>query len=317
MKKVGSAVRVVALLAAVAVMASCGIAHAAWPAGTGKVTVIWHSSAGSGGDLLFRALSKFLEARTKVPFIVENVTGASGANAWTRAVRAKPDGATLLGVSSTFTASPVQNNMPVNYTSFDPVARIFVETLCIYTAGDSPYKTLKEFFEDAKKRPGELTITGGTAGSLELFATKELLKEAGVQVAAVPFEGGSEGLVAVMGGHVTAGVGEYAEIASASEGERLRVLAAFNKMNGSDVPSVAELGYKTKLEKFRGVVVPKGTPQEVKDGIVALLKEAMEDPEFKEYYTINYLIPVFDIGEDFYKIMETQTEEIKASMAGN
>ena len=310
MKKVA---KFVALLAAIAVMASCGVAHAAWP--EGKVTIVWHSSAGSAGDLLFRALAKFMEVKTKVPFIVENITGASGANAWTRTARAKPDGSTLQGVSSTFIASPVQNNMSVNYTSFDPVVRLFIDPLCIYTAGDSPYKTLEEFFAEAKKRPGELSATAGTAGSLELFSTRQLMKEAGVDVAFVPFEGGGEGLVAVMGGHVTVGVGEYAEVASTVAGGKIRVLATFNKIETLDVPSVAELGYKTKLEKFRGVIVPKGTPQAIKDSITALLKEAMEDPELKVYYANNHLIPAFALADEFYKAMEAQTEEVKAIMA--
>jgi tripartite-type tricarboxylate transporter receptor subunit TctC len=122
--------------------------------------------------------------------------------------------------------------------------------------------------------------------------------------------------VAVIGGHVTIGVGEYSEIASAVQGGKLKVLALFNSMPGLEVPTVADLGYKTTVEKFRGIVVTKGTPQEIKDAIFNLLKEAMDDPDFKVYYTNNYMVPAFLNAEDFYKVMEQQTEEVKASLEG-
>jgi putative tricarboxylic transport membrane protein len=302
------------LVMALFVMTGAGVTEAAtWP--SAKTTFIWHSAAGSGGDIMLRSLAKFVETKTKLPVIVENVTGASGANAWTRVSRAKPDGTTILGVSSTFIASPLQNNIPVNYTSFDPVARLFIDAVCFYVGADSPYKTLGEFFEEAKKRPGELTMTGGTAGNVEFVAARELMREVGADVPIVPFEGGSEGVVAVIGGHVSAGIGEYAEMASSVAGGKVRVLATFNKIPGVDIPTVAELGYKTKVEKFRGIIVPKDTPQDIKDAIVDTLKQAMEDPDFKAYYTNNHLVPAFAVGEDFYKVMELQNEEIKASLA--
>jgi putative tricarboxylic transport membrane protein len=287
---------------------------AVWP--SAKTTLIWHSAAGSGGDIMLRALSKFIEKDTRFPVVVENVTGASGANAWTRVARSKPDGTTVLGVSSTFVASPIQNNIPVNYTSFDPIAQLFIDPVCFYVSAASPYKTLGEFLDEARRRPGELTMTGGTAGNVEFVAARELMREVGVDVPIVPFEGGGEGVVAVIGGHVTAGIGEYAEMASAVEGGKVQVLATFNKIPGVDFPSIEELGYKTKVEKLRGIIVPKGTPQDIKDAIAEVLKAAMEDPEFKSYYTKNHLVPAFALGDEFYKVMEKQTEEVKASLAG-
>ncbi|MDR3165327.1 MAG: tripartite tricarboxylate transporter substrate binding protein [Synergistaceae bacterium] len=303
---------------AIALSASMGFGMseaAAWP--SARTTFVWHSTAGSSGDIMLRALVKFIETKTSFPIIVENVTGASGANAWSRAARSKPDGTTLLGVTPTLIASPLQNNIPVNYTNFDPVARLFIDPVCIYVGRDSPYKTLGEFLEDAKKRPGELTLTGGTAGNVEFVAARGLLREAGVDVPIVPFEGGSEGVVAVIGGHVTTGIGEYSEMASSVKGGKVRILAVFNKISNLDIPTVEELGYKAKVEKFRGIVVPKGTPQDIKNAISDVLKEAMENPDFKTYYTNNHMIPAFADGDEFYKAMEKQNEEIKVSLAGN
>jgi len=301
------------MLLAFSVFATAAIAaDRVWP--TGRLTLVWHSKAGSGGDIMMRTIAKYIETKTGVSAIVENRTGASGANAWSSVAREKPNGRVILGVSSTFITSPVQNNMPYNYTTFDPVARLFLDTICIFTSANAPYKTFNDFVNDAKKRPGALKMTGGTAGNLEFVAARNLMKEIGVNVPIVPFEGGSEGVVAVIGGHVTIGVGEYAEIASAVQGGKIRVLALFNDIPDLGVPTVAELGYKTTVEKFRGIIVTKGTPKEIKNAIHDLLREAMDDPEFKKYIATNYLVPAFLSGEDFYKVMEKQTEEIKASL---
>jgi tripartite-type tricarboxylate transporter receptor subunit TctC len=284
----------------------------AWP--KGKLTLVWHSSAGSAGDIMMRALAKFIGSKTKVAATVENRSGASGANAWSTVARSKPDGSTLLGVSSTFIASPLQNNIPYNYTTFDPIARLFTDAVCIYVGADSKYNTFEEFLDDAKSRPGELTLTGATSGSVEFVAWRQFAKEAGIDVPVVPFESGSEGVIAVIGGHVTAGISDYGEMSAAEEGGKVRVIATFNKIPNKDVPTIADLGYKAHIDKFRGIVVAKDTPQEIKNAIFDLLKEAMEDPDFKEYYTTHHMVPAFTSGEEFYKIMEAQHNDVKAAL---
>ena len=163
---------------------------AKWPEKT--VELIWHSKVGSGGDLYLRALSRFLEKKFGTSVIVNNVTGASGANAWNKVRKSKPDGYTVLGVSSTVVASPVINKMPFNYESFDPVARMFIDAICIFVSADAPYKTLADLIADARKRPGEVTFAGGTAGNLEFIGARELMKAAGCEISIVPFEGGGQ-----------------------------------------------------------------------------------------------------------------------------
>jgi tripartite-type tricarboxylate transporter receptor subunit TctC len=287
-------------------------AESAWP--EKRIEMIWHS-AGSGGDIFLRALAKAIGPKVPAPVIVNNITGASGANSWNHVARSKPDGYTIQGVSSTFIASPIVNNMKVSYRDFDAVARMFIDAVAIYVVADSPYKTLGDFIEDAKKRPGELKITGGTAGNIEFVATRQLIQAAGVDVALVPFEGGGDGVVAVLGGHITAGVGEFAEMASSVEGGKIRVLATFNKIPGFDYPTVAEAGYpQVTIEKFRGLIVPKGTPKDVIEKLQEYYKEAYNDPDFKKYYESNHLVPAFLPSEEFYKVMEEQDASIRQSL---
>ncbi|MBQ8091776.1 MAG: hypothetical protein IJ233_13620, partial [Pyramidobacter sp.] len=69
------------------------------------------------------------------------------------------------------------------------------------------------------------------------------------------------------------------------------------------------------LEKLRGIFVPKGTPKVIKDKLAAALKESMDDPDFKAFYTQNSLVPAWAEGEDFVKILAKQTEQVKESLA--
>lgn len=294
--------------------AAVSAGETAWP--PNRLTVVWHSAAGSAGDLMMRAIGRFFEKKHGVTVVAENRTGASGAIAWTACMRSKPDGSVIQGVSSTFVASPLQNQMEVDYTKLDPVAMLFLDAICIFAPADSPYNTFQDFVDDAKKKPGELTMTGGTAGATEFVAARQLMQEAGAEVPVVPFEGGASGVVAVMGGHVNIGCGEYSEVAGAVEGGKIKILAMFNKIPGLDYPTIADAGYKTTVEKFRGIVVAPNTPQPIKDQIFQTLKEMMEDPDFKSFYTMNALVPQFKPADEFYAVMERQTAELKESLAG-
>jgi tripartite-type tricarboxylate transporter receptor subunit TctC len=107
--------------------------EAAWP--EKRIEMIWHS-AGSGGDIFLRSLAKAMSGKVPVPVIVNNITGASGANSWNHVARSKPDGYTIQGVSSTFIASPIVNNMKVSYKDFDAVARMFIDAVAIYVSSE-------------------------------------------------------------------------------------------------------------------------------------------------------------------------------------
>ncbi|KJS23650.1 MAG: hypothetical protein VR72_00655 [Clostridiaceae bacterium BRH_c20a] len=286
----------------------------AWP--QQDIEVVYHSKAGSGGDIFLRAMGKAVEPALGKAFVVNNLPGAAGATAWTRVAKAKPDGHTILGISSTLVTAPLINKMPVNFMSFEPVAMMFIDPMVIFVPADSPYKTLADIVDAAKKNPGKQKWAGGTPGELGVVAGRELMKAADFKVSLVPFEGGGDAAVSVLGGHLDAGIGEYAEIASSVEAGQLRIIVAFNKMPlNQEIPTVAEEGYpEVDVRKLRGIVATKGTPPEIIDRLVEVMKTAYDDPSFKQYYESNNLIPEFVVKDDFLKVMEEQHEQIKASL---
>jgi putative tricarboxylic transport membrane protein len=195
---------------------------------TKTVEVVYHSSIGSGGDIMLRAMDQALvsvakEGKTKhVGWVINNMPGGSGARAWTYVSRAKPDGYTLLGVSSTILTSPLMNEMDINYKSFSPIAMVFIDPMVVAVPGNSPYNSFTELIEAAKKNPGTQNWAGGVAGELGVVAGLEVQKYFECKFNLVPFEGGGDAAASLMGGHLDAAIGEFAELAEAAEAIKLR-----------------------------------------------------------------------------------------------
>ncbi|MFZ5943233.1 MAG: tripartite tricarboxylate transporter substrate binding protein [Bacillota bacterium] len=284
---------------------------AAWP--TKDISLIYHSKAGSGGDMFLRALAKALEPGFGKSVIVDNKPGAAGATAWKAALDAK-DGHTFLGVSSTIITAPIMNKMEFDYKSFKPVAMMFVDPMILFVRSDAPWDNWEDFVKDAQANPGKFNIAGGIPGELGFVAAKLLQEKANININVVPFEGGADATVAVLGGHVDGAIGEYGEAVAQLDAGELKALIAFNKVSGVDIPTVDDKGYNFLVEKFRGVVAHPDTPDAVVEQWIKACEAALQDPGFKQYYENLKLNVVFKKPADFVKVMEEQDKQIRAFM---
>ncbi|MBR6114333.1 MAG: tripartite tricarboxylate transporter substrate binding protein [Oscillospiraceae bacterium] len=292
---------------------------------TKPVEVVYHSSVGSGGDIMIRAFDQSLTNLAKAGVInhkgwtVNNMPGGSGAIAWTYTADAEPDGYTLLGVSSTILTSPLMNQMDVNYESFEPIAILLIDPMVIAVPGSSPYNTFEELVEAAKAAPGTQSWAGGVAGELGFVAGMQVEKSFGIDINLVPFEGGGDAAASLMGGHLDAAIGEFAELSEAAAAGSIKILAAFNPLTVegyTDTPTMADLGHDDiKVTKIRGILGPKGIPEDVLEVIRGQLKAMLDEESFKEYVAANGLIVEWHEGEDAMNLMAAQTEMLKASLA--
>ncbi|WP_303296219.1 tripartite tricarboxylate transporter substrate binding protein [Pyramidobacter piscolens] len=291
---------------------------------TKTVEVVYHSSIGSGGDIMLRAMDQALvsvakEGKTKhVGWVINNMPGGSGARAWTYVSRAKPDGYTLLGVSSTILTSPLMNEMDINYKSFSPIAMVFIDPMVVAVPGNSPYNSFTELIEAAKKNPGTQNWAGGVAGELGVVAGLEVQKYFECKFNLVPFEGGGDAAASLMGGHLDAAIGEFAELAEAARSNKVKIIACFNDLNVKgfeNIPTMAELGHpQINITKLRGILGPKDMEQDVVDAIVTQIRAMLDAQSFKDYVSANGLIVDIRTGTDFTRIMEEQTDLLKNSI---
>ena len=283
-----------------------------WP--TKEITFVYKSKAGSGGDIMLRNLGKALTNELGQPIVVENITGSSGYKAWSHVKKSAPDGYTFCGISSSFITSPLLNNMDILPEDFDVVSVLYEDPLIIYCRPDT-WDSFDEFIKDAKDNPGKIKIGGGTPGSIDFTVFRMFEKETGVDISEVPFTGGGDATIAVVGKHLDIGIGEYAEVLPMVEAGKLKVLVSFNEIKDSGVKSMSDYGYSIPVRKIRGMLAPKGTPADIKEVLYNSIKKVSEnDPDMLNYIKTNHLVPLLMNPEDSRKFLSEQREIIKSGM---
>jgi tripartite-type tricarboxylate transporter receptor subunit TctC len=286
--------RLVGVVIAVVLVAAAGtLGQGTYP--TKPVTLVTHSSVGAGGDIFLRNLAKHLEGIVTAPIVVENRSGGSSARAVTYVATSPQDGYILYGSTPTMLQTPILNTTPHSFLNLQPVANVFFDPMILYVKSDSPWKTLTDIVNTAKQRPGTIRFGAATPGSVEHMIGHQIQKVAKIQVQPVTFEGGGDLLLAVLGGHVDLGVGEFAEVASQVQAGQVRVINSFTaaRLAGTTIPTAKEQGIDIVVEKFRGLLGPKG----MDPGAVAFwesaVKQALAKPAYRAYYNSVYLLPSY------------------------
>jgi tripartite-type tricarboxylate transporter receptor subunit TctC len=199
-------------------------------------------------DLLARVLADQIGQKQGVNAVVENRAGGANVVAVQAVAHAAPDGNTILVHSPQLLITPqLQKDGYSPFKLFDPVCSLVNSPVIIMVNADSPYRTLADLIDDARLKPGQLTLASvGPATPIHLGA--EMLKRvARVDMTYVPFKGDGPAVTALLGGHVTAMLANFASVSGHISAGKLRALAVGSKNRIAalpDVPTVAESGYK-------------------------------------------------------------------------
>lgn len=276
------------------------------------IVLVTHSSPGAGGDIFLRNLGKHLEPILGQPIVVENVRGGASAKAVSFVASARPDGYTMYGSTPTMLQTPLLTATQHTYKDLKPVANVFLDPMVLYVKSDSPYKSLKEAVNDARQNPGRKKWGAATPGSVEHMLVHNMAKSANIKVTPVTFEGGGDLLVAVLGGAVDLGIGEPGELVSQVEAKQVRILASFteNPLPGVDYPTAKQQGFDIVVVKFRGLLGPKGMPDQAVRSIENAVKKALESPEYKRYIEQVKLIPTFMTSEQYAKFLDDMNKQL-------
>lgn len=241
-------------------------------------------AAGVSADIIARKLAGIAEKELGQPIVVTNRVGAGSALSIQYMARQKPDGYNLLWISNAITTAHFLGNMPQSYRDFDMICGITSEQSVISVRADAPWKNFKEFVEDAKKRPGEISVANGGIGSFNHLTIVAIENVLGVKFHNIPF---STSIVPpVLGGQVDAGCAmAFSNIPLAKSGElRLLVSTGDNRIETVEgVPTMKEEGYDFSMFMYRGLVAPKGMPKDVVAKVEKAFKTAAESEEFKAY----------------------------------
>jgi tripartite-type tricarboxylate transporter receptor subunit TctC len=253
-----------------------------------EITFIVPWNAGGSNDVLARGLQPLLQEQG-FNIIIENITGATGANGLRRVAAADPDGYTLgMGTSSTL-AVMVQKKVPLKNEQFTNIARVSTEPLMLLVPTAGPYQTLEDFIEHMKKNPGAVTI--GTPGSYNLNHIFALMtaRSAGVSYTNVPYTGGSQVVADLLGQHVEAGVLKPSETIGVVQQGSLKPIGIFANQRLEmlpDVPTFKEKGFDVfpygPVVQMAYVVGPANLPPDIRTRLISAFRTAILDPRFRE-----------------------------------
>mgnify|MGYP001098358574 CR=1 FL=1 len=254
------------------------------------ITMIVPFPPGGVADQSGRPVAAALEKILKQPVVVTNRPGAGGAVGMAAAANAKPDGYTILMALSSISIIPEADKLfgrqpAYQMSQLAPVALVTADPTVLVVSADSPWKTVEDFVEDAKKRPGEISFSSsGVYGTLHM-AMEMFAHAADIKLRHVPFSGGGPALTALLGNHVQALASGPGPVIPHIKAGKLRALASWGEKRLDalpDVPTFKELGYKdVEFYIWSGVFVPAGTPEPVMKVLRDAMRQVVEDPEFK------------------------------------
>ena len=252
-------------------------AGAAYPDRPIKMIVPW--AAGGDTDAICRVIAASMEKNLGKPVVIVNITGASGTVGAREAKKAAPDGYTILSVHDFIHTTYHTGVGELTYKDFDPVC-LQTSTPSVFAAyGKTPWNSMKELIEDAKKRPEQITV-GATLGSTSHFFPAMIAKAMGIKWKYVSYEGTAPRMTALLGGHVLVGETNLTQLDKVKAGQikMLAIATAKRLPEIPDVPTLKELGIDIVYAVNRGIVAPKGTPEAVLAKLEEACAKASKDP---------------------------------------
>ena len=286
-----------AFLAVFLMLGSCPVwAQADYPSKPVKVIVAF--PPGGTSDVMARMLADELSKSLKQPFVVENIGGAGGTIGVERALKLPADGYTLIqtGVGQSAVAHGLDPNLRYNSMSdFIHLSQVHSGPNVLVVHPATPYKTVADLVDFAKKNPGKLDygFTHAASGHMAM----ELFKQtAGIELTGIPYKGGGPMLIDLLAGVIpTMFINQDAALAHVRSG-KMRAIAVSSAARNPlypDVPTIAESGYKGfEALSWSGMSVAKGTPQAVVDKLEAAISQAMQSDTIRQRMTsVGFVVP--------------------------
>ena len=260
-------------------------ARAAYP----EKPVRYYLAFAPGGESDIAARLQQLVWRKKFgqELVVESKPGAGGALAWSQLNGFPGDGYTIMGTNLPhIVLQPLEGNVQYQTDDITNVHFFNYTPDAIVVRNESPFKTYQEFIAAAKARPGTLNLAGSGTNSANHAAHERLNQAAGIKTTYVAFKGTGDLLASLLGGHVD-GAMSYSSLALAQKG-KVRVLATATPVRlpyMTDVPTFRELGIDWVDGAYRGVGVPKSTPEDMRRHISAIFSDINRDVDFRRQMT--------------------------------
>jgi tripartite-type tricarboxylate transporter receptor subunit TctC len=308
-------------LVSTAVLALPAMAQDKYPSKPVRVLVPF--AAGGATDVLTRVAAAELSKRLGQSFVVENPTGAGGIIGATQAVKAAPDGYTLLaGSPGPVTIMPVISSKPLPYDAEKDLIPItlIADSPGGFTVGKgSPYKSVQEVLAAAKAQPGKLTCGSSGIGAFSHLNCELLKTLAGVNITHVPYRGAAPAMVDLVSGQTDIMIENYPSPQKLIDAGELRLLAVTSAKRFAlkpGTPTVVESGVAGHvMTAWIGLMAPKGTPAEIVNLIQRELSAALKDPAVQKRLSDMGVVPGGMPPAEFAAYLAAERETYKSLSA--
>ena len=292
------------------------IAQGSWP--TRSITMIVPFPPGGLADLVARPVAEAMSRELGQPVVIENKAGAGGGIGMSLAAKSKPDGYTMVMALSSLTVLPeadvVLGRTPMfGLNDLRPVARYTADPTVLAVRAESPWKSVQDFVDDARKRPG--AINYGSSGNYgTMHVPMEILAQvSGSKLTHIPFTGAGPAVVALLGGQIDAVSTGPATVLQHVKAGKLRVLGHWGNGKLASMPEVTSLkdaGFNAEYAQWSGLFIPSATPEPVAQRIRAAARAAAQDAKVREVI-LGAGSPVqFQDSPDFEKYVQADAKRM-------
>jgi putative tricarboxylic transport membrane protein len=294
---------------------------------TKPIEFVVPAGTGGGADQMARLIAGIADKHklSPRPFIVVNKAGGAGAEGFLDVKGKKGDPHTLIITLSNLFTTPLHTGVPFSWRDLTPIARLALDQFILWVNAETPYTTAKDYITAVKERVGKPTQMkmGGTGSAQEDQIVTLQIQQAipGTKFTYVPFKGGGEVCVNLVGKHVDSTVNNPIECVSHWKAKRVRPLAVFDTermpvAEWKDIPTIKEaLGVDIHYLMLRGLFGPPAMPKEAVDWYVGFLKKVTETAEWKKYMEDGALKPAFATGPEYVKWVEENEQLHRDLMA--
>jgi len=260
------------------------------------IEFVVHGGPGSGNDVFARALTTIIDQEKLSPVRIQvvNKPGGGSTTAAAYVVSKKNDPHVIACFTNIWLIDPMVQEAATNrMQDMSPIARLVVEPALVVVRTDSPVKTLKEFIDAAKAKPGALKMSGGSITSRENTVRQLLMQLTGARWVFISFPSGGERIAALLGGHVDLMIVDPSEAGEQVRAGKLRVIAQVNdrRLPGfPDIPTIKEAGYDIpNVPQMRGIVGAPGMSAETIAYYEDLFLKASKTAAWQKFLTESQL----------------------------
>ncbi|HET8748977.1 MAG TPA: tripartite tricarboxylate transporter substrate binding protein [Ramlibacter sp.] len=272
-------------------------ALAAWEPAK-PVEFIVPAGTGGGADQMARLIQGVVVKHNlmKQPLVVVNKSGGAGAEGFLDVKNSKGDPHKIVVTLSNLFTTPLATGVPFNWRDMTPVSMMALDNFVLWVNAETPYQNAKDYLAAAKAAgPGKIKMGGTGSKQEDQILTVGLEKATGAKFVYIPFKGGGEVAVQLVGKHVDSTVNNPIEAVAQWRAGKLRPLCVFDgermpykakitdTMAWGDIPTCKEAGVPTEYTMLRGIFMPPGVTADQKQFYVDLLKKVRETPEWKDY----------------------------------